>query len=103
MEKAVNLMKKNKLKILFISGSYPPAVCGIGDYLQLLAENLSRNHDINVYVLTSSFYNTKKILLPCKSHALYRQLEVVRFKWIIKYHILNIPTYYKYSISNSCI
>ncbi|HDQ26623.1 MAG TPA: hypothetical protein ENN43_07780, partial [bacterium] len=51
-------MKEKRLKVLFIAGSYPPALCGIGDYTALLVRELSAR--ISAHVLTSSFYNTKE-------------------------------------------
>ncbi len=52
-------MKKNNLNVLFVIGSYPPEVCGIGDYTSLLAETLARS-GAGVSVLTSSYLGIKK-------------------------------------------
>jgi len=41
------------LKVLLISGSYPPAQCGVGDYTAHLARALSRSGEFEVSVLTS--------------------------------------------------
>jgi glycosyltransferase involved in cell wall biosynthesis len=41
------------LKVLLISGSYPPAQCGVGDYTAHLAGALTRSGDFEVSVLTS--------------------------------------------------
>lgn len=41
------------MKVLFISGSYPPAQCGVGDYTAHLARALSTSGDFEAAVLTS--------------------------------------------------
>ncbi|MDP2804659.1 MAG: glycosyltransferase family 4 protein [Gallionellaceae bacterium] len=40
------------MKVLLISGSYPPDKCGVGDYTAQLAEALASRGNINVGVLT---------------------------------------------------
>lgn len=42
------------MKILIITGSFPPIKCGVGDYTSLLATHLAENTSIEVTVLTSS-------------------------------------------------
>jgi len=42
------------MKILFITGSYPPMKCGVGDYQYNLAKSLSKTNDVNIGVLTST-------------------------------------------------
>lgn len=42
------------MKILIITGSFPPIKCGVGDYTNLLATHLAENTSIEVTVLTSS-------------------------------------------------
>ena len=41
------------MRVLIVTGSFPPMRCGIGDYSQSLAEELAKNHNINVAILTS--------------------------------------------------
>lgn len=41
------------MRVLFITGSYPPEKCGVGDYSYHLAEAISLEKDIEVSVLTS--------------------------------------------------
>jgi len=41
------------MRVLFISGSYPPMKCGVGDYLYRLAQAISDTPGIKVGVLTS--------------------------------------------------
>lgn len=41
------------LKILYITGSYPPMRCGVGDYTAHLAEKLAASAGVEVAVLTS--------------------------------------------------
>jgi len=45
------------VRILLVSGSYPPIKCGIGEYTSLLANALVSQRDISVGVLTSSEAN----------------------------------------------
>lgn len=41
------------MKVLFITGSFPPLKCGIGDYTALLVSALARSNGVAVGVLTS--------------------------------------------------
>jgi len=43
------------LRILFISGTYPPAKCGVGDYTYNLVNTLSSLNDTEIHVITSSY------------------------------------------------
>jgi glycosyltransferase involved in cell wall biosynthesis len=43
------------LKILFVSGTYPPARCGVGDYLYNLVTQLSSANSTKIYVVTSKY------------------------------------------------
>jgi glycosyltransferase involved in cell wall biosynthesis len=51
------------LKVLIITGSYPPDKCGVGDYSFHLAHSLFANNEIEVAVLTSAS-NTEDISDP---------------------------------------
>lgn len=42
-----------KLRILLVSGSYPPMRCGVGDYTRCLAESLAGYESITLKVLTT--------------------------------------------------
>lgn len=46
--------EKNRLnvRVLIVTGSYPPAKCGVGDYTYHLAQALSRNSSVEVGILT---------------------------------------------------
>ena len=46
--------KKLSVKVLIISGSYPPLKCGVGDYSHCLAKALATIQSVSVGVLTSS-------------------------------------------------
>ncbi len=48
------------MKVLFISGSFPPVACGVGDYLNSLVAALSSNPEIEVSVVTSALEQTPK-------------------------------------------
>lgn len=41
------------MRVLLVSGSYPPMPCGVGDYTAQLAKALGRRGDVTVAVLTS--------------------------------------------------
>ena len=41
------------MRILLVTGSFPPMMCGVGDYTACLAEELGRLDDTSVAVLTS--------------------------------------------------
>lgn len=48
----------SNMRVLIVTGSYPPMKCGIGDYSRNLTEALSLDSGINVGVLTSISGNT---------------------------------------------
>lgn len=51
------------LKILIICGSYPPDKCGVGEYTNRIVDNLVKDIDNDIYVLTSrSIINKNKII-----------------------------------------
>ncbi len=41
------------MNVLIVTGSYPPAHCGVGDYVECLVSALTRKADLEVSVLTS--------------------------------------------------
>lgn len=48
------------MRILFVSGAYPPMRCGVGDYTAHLAHALGRRRDSSIGVLTSIGANGSK-------------------------------------------
>lgn len=46
-------IKKDKMNVLMVSGSYPPIHCGVADGTKILCDYLSRFSDVKVSVLTS--------------------------------------------------
>src|SRR5256885_4840285 len=42
------------LRVLMVTGSFPPAPCGVGDYTSLLANSLNELHRVSVRLLTSA-------------------------------------------------
>ncbi|MBE0606167.1 MAG: hypothetical protein IH610_07780 [Deltaproteobacteria bacterium] len=42
------------MKVLLVSGAYPPMQCGIGDYTARLAQSLGKRKDVTVAVLTDT-------------------------------------------------
>lgn len=48
------------IKLFFISGSYPPVRCGVGDYLYNLTSELSSLGDTDIYVITSDYRNVSR-------------------------------------------
>jgi len=63
------------VKVLFISGSYPPAQCGVGDYTGQLASALSVSGDFEVSVLTSVSAPAE---LPGAAPAVFRTMRTWR-------------------------
>ena len=45
--------QKNGMRVLFISGSFPPMKCGVGDYTATLVRTIGRRGDTSVAILTS--------------------------------------------------
>lgn len=48
-------MSNKKLKICFIVGNLPPVKCGIGDYTYRLLEELEKDDNLELSVITSSY------------------------------------------------
>ena len=46
-------VKDKKIKVLMVSGSYPPIHCGVADGTKLLCRHLAMREDVSVSVLTS--------------------------------------------------
>lgn len=53
------------MRVLLITGSYPPMRCGVGDYCCRLANSLAADPDVKVGVLTSDFNG-----MPDKIHGI---------------------------------
>lgn len=87
-------MKKSGLRILFITGSYPPDVCGVGDYAYCLLGSLRK--------LIDSLHYVDEIMLFYKNDWSYDCLwkyfcEIKRYKPDVIY--MQYPTEgYKYSL-----
>ena len=73
------------MKVLFITGSYPPMKCGVGDYLFNLANSLSKNDGINIGILTSiqarpvSETDNVMVYPIIRDWGISRIFEIVRF------------------------
>jgi glycosyltransferase involved in cell wall biosynthesis len=84
------------MRVLFISGSYPPLKCGVGDYLQRLAQALSKSPDMQVGILTSSdstlgSQDSKPMIFPIiKSWGIVSILKIARFIWNWKPDVVHI-------------
>lgn len=78
------------MKVLIISGSYPPNKCGVGDYVEQLANALASRGNIEVGVLTSigpnnSIEKTKvTVFRTVKNWRDYNLIEIMRV--IIQFH-----------------
>lgn len=46
------------MKLLFVTGSYPPIKCGVSEGIYILAHHLARHDDMHIGILTSSFAET---------------------------------------------
>jgi glycosyltransferase involved in cell wall biosynthesis len=44
----------SKIRVLLVTGSYPPMRCGVGDYTERLARGLARCGDVEVSVITTT-------------------------------------------------
>ena len=50
-------MGNHQLKVLLISGSFPPIKCGVGEYVYYLVKNLACNPAVKVGILSSAGYD----------------------------------------------
>ena len=66
-----------RLKVLLVSGSYPPLRCGVGDYAALLAAALSDLPEVCVEVLTSGGSSTAESVNGVR---VWRSMEDWRLK-----------------------
>jgi len=74
------------VRILLVSGSYPPHRCGVGDYVYQLAKTLSENKTLEIAVLTSVIRNVNinrnvkvfNCMTSWKIRDLFQALSVVR-------------------------
>lgn len=48
---------RNRIKILLVSGSFPPIKCGVGDYTYIVASQLAAMPELEIGVLTSAGTN----------------------------------------------
>jgi glycosyltransferase involved in cell wall biosynthesis len=69
------------MRVLIVTGSFPPMLCGVGDYSESLAQELVKNHDINVAILTS---------LVAKRRIIKNNINI--FEVMKKWEIINVFT-----------
>ena len=72
-------------KILMITGSYPPDVCGVGDYTERLIKNLKKIIDIDIFHYNDwklkKFFLLKKEIFK-KNHEIYHfQYPTMGYSW----------------------
>jgi len=84
LSRDVSLEEEETLRICLVSGTYPPAHCGVGDYTEMLAEALvDRGADVSV--LTSSYLGSQprsanpQVLPAVKSWGMPEAFKVLRF------------------------
>ncbi|HEY4964239.1 MAG TPA: glycosyltransferase [Candidatus Saccharimonadales bacterium] len=85
------------MKVLLITGSYPPLACGVGDYSCNLAKSLAALPDIRVSVLTSigggkdhDKEDGVEIFPIIKSWRIAEAIKVVKVIWRISPDIVHI-------------
>jgi len=96
------------MNILFISGSYPPIKCGVGDYSYNLVLNLSSKREIEKLIIlhSSERYNFEKsnkikhlIINNWYFLPFYKILKIIKGEKIDVIHIQYPSLVYKYSLS----
>ncbi|MGO4878447.1 hypothetical protein ACEN2P_17725 [Pedobacter psychrotolerans] len=81
-------IKKGKMKLLMICGSYPPEHCGVGDYTKQLVENL-RKLDIDVETLVNinwslpAYFKIVKRIKSFKADVIHIQYPSMNFGYSI--------------------
>jgi len=71
--------KMDPMRVLLITGSFPPMRCGVGDYTARLAEAIGRVHGTSVAVLTSQVAG-----MPTLPNSRYEVFPVVS-QWSLRY------------------
>ncbi len=77
----MELQKKSK-KIVFISGTLPPTICGVGMYSYRLLEKLNKNNKLDIHVITSEIENLQDID-NVKIHRVSRDWNIKTFNQVI--------------------
>jgi glycosyltransferase involved in cell wall biosynthesis len=72
------------VKVLLITGTFPPGKCGIGDYSYSLAKALAFYRDVHVAVLTSNFCERGKEPDRVKVYPVINQWRFVEATRVIK-------------------
>lgn len=76
------------MRVLFITGAYPPDKCGVGDYTYHLVNALASRPDIEVGVLTS---NNSDLILDTTKAQIFRTMT----KWRFMSHIVNVVSQFR--------
>ena len=74
-------LRKSK-KIAFISGTLPPTICGVGMYSYRLLDELGKNKNLEIHLITGKIKNIPKIN-NIKIHEFNNQWDKDSFKEII--------------------
>ncbi len=69
---------------MFITGSYPPMTCGVGDYTACLVQELRKRKDVSIAVLTSEKLYTLVNNLPSDIVAIVKRWNILDFPRIAK-------------------
>ncbi|MHB8442999.1 MAG: glycosyltransferase [Patescibacteria group bacterium] len=75
------LQKKSK-KIVFISGTFPPTICGVGMYSYRLLQELSKYKGAEIHLITSNIDNLKSIN-NIEIHKVNRKWDIKTFNQVI--------------------
>ena len=76
------------MRVLLVTGSYPPMRCGVGDYSQHLAQALSAEHGVKVGVLTSATADTLNYADGVEIFPIIKRwafIEILRVIKVIRY------------------
>lgn len=73
------------MRILIITGSFPPLKCGVGDYTSCLVQELRKRTDVNVAVLTSESLCRLESDLPSGIMAIVKNWNINEFPGIAKF------------------
>jgi glycosyltransferase involved in cell wall biosynthesis len=72
------------MKVLIVTGSYPPMRCGVGDYSHSLVESLVANHEVEIGVLTSVTEVDKNDLTGVQIFPIIKKWNILEIFKIIK-------------------
>ena len=73
--------KKSK-KIVFISGTFPPTVCGVGIYSYRLLQELGKDKDLEIHLITSDIENLQNIS-NIEIHKVNKKWNIKTFNQVI--------------------